>query len=193
MKKSHLMCAFCACVFTVVMFASSVQAATISIVPSSQTINVSETTAADLVISGLGNFASPSLGGFDIDVTFDDSILSFNSETFGTLLGASIQDVDTSTPGVVNLFEVSLESVSTLDGIQPDSFLLATLMFDGIALGASQLGFGFVLLSDAIGDVIPNPTLVPASVTVVPLPASIWLFVTGLLGLTGISRTKRSV
>ena len=189
MKKSRLMCAFCACVFTVVMFVSSVQAATISIVPSSQTINVSETTAADLVISGLGNFTSPSLGGFDIDVTFDDSILSFNSETFGTLLGASIQGVDTSTPGVVSLFEVSLESVSTLDGLQPDSFLLATLMFDGIALGTSQLGFGYVLLSDAIAGEIPT-TLVPAVVTVVPLPASIWLFASALGGLIGIARRK---
>ena len=192
MKKSSLMCAFYTCVFTVAIIASSVQAATISIVPSSQTINVSETAAVDLVISGLGNFASPSLGAFDVDVTFDDSILSFNSETFGTLLGSSIQGVDTSTSGVVRLGEVSLESVPALDLLQPDSFLLATLMFDGIALGTSQLGFGTVVLSDAFGGSIPNPTLVPANLTVVPVPAAVWLFGSGLLGLVGIARRKKA-
>lgn len=84
-----------------------------------------------------------------------------------------------------------MESVLTLDGLQPDSFLLATLTFNGASAGTSQLGFGAVVLSDALGNVIANPTLVPASITVVPLPAAIWLFGSGVLGLIGIARRKK--
>jgi len=178
--------------FAIVVFSGSAVSVTLTLVPSSQTINISETATADLLISGLGEFASPSLGAFDIELIFDDSIFAFNSESFGSLLGTSIQGVDTSTPGVAGLYEVSLEGVSTLDALQPGSILLAILKFDSIGVGTSPLEFGNVVLSDAIGDVIPNPALVAANVTVVPLPTSILLFVTGLLGLSGISKRKRA-
>ncbi len=47
---------------------SEALAITISLTPSSQTIGVSGIAYLNLVISGLGSMASPSLGGFFIDL-----------------------------------------------------------------------------------------------------------------------------
>jgi len=171
-----------------VVFSGSADSATLLLVPSWQTIKVSETATVDLLISGLGDFTSPSLGAFDIDINFNNSALTFRSETFGTFLGTSIQSVDTSIPGAVNLAEVSLESVPKLDCLQPDSFLLAKLTFEGIRVSTSLVGFGTADLSDALGNVIANPTLVPGNVQVVPIPTAVWLLGAGLIGLLGLRR-----
>lgn len=168
----------------IVVFSSGTQSATLTLAPSSQAIDLNDMLSIDLLISDLGDLSSPSLGAFDVDITFDNSILSFNSETFGTMLGLSIQNVNTSASGVIGLSEVSLELTATLDSIQPDSFLLATLMFQGIGEGTTPLGFSSIALSDAIGSVIPNPAFISSSATVVvPLPASVWLFLSAFGGL----------
>ena len=177
--------------FAFIVVSTSAFSATLSLEPTTQTINFSETASVDLLISGLGDFTSPSLGAFDVDINFDNTVISFSTATFGTFLGTSIQGVDTSTPGMVKLDEVSLESVPTLDGLQSDSFLLATLTFDGTSAGRSQLEFGAVVLSDAFGSIIADPTLVPSSITVVPLPAAVWLFGSGMLGLLSMARRKK--
>lgn len=171
----------------------STVAATISLLPSSHTIDFGDVVAVDLYISDLGNLSSPSLGAFDVEITFNESILSFDSEIFGTLLGSSIQSVDTFTPGSISLSEVSLESALTLDGLQPDSFLLSTLTFDSISWGTSVLGLGSVNLGDALGGALPNPFLESTSVTVVPLPASIWLLASAFAGLITCARRKQVV
>jgi hypothetical protein len=180
-------------VFVTVFFPSSADAATISLLPASHTIDLGDIVLVDLIISDLGNFSSPSLGAFDVEITFDESILAFNSEIFGTLLGSSIQSVGTFTPGSIGLSEVSLESVLTLDGLQPDSFLLSTLTFDSIGWGTSVLGFGSVNIGDAMGGTLPNHILESASVTVVPLPASIWLFASAFASLLTYARRKQVV
>ena len=190
--RDVIMCKpFVSLFFAFIVVSTSAFSATLSLEPTTQTINFSETTSVDLLISGLGDFTSPSLGAFDVDINFDNTVISFSTATFGTFLGTSIQGVDTSTPGMVKLDEVSLESVPTLDGLQSDSFLLATLTFDGTGAGTSQLGFGAVVLSDAFGNIIADPTLVPSSVTVVPLSAAVWLFGSGMLGLLGMARRKK--
>src|ERR1043166_5041789 len=61
-------------------------AITISLTPSSQSIGVSGIAYLNLVISGLGSLASPSLGGFFIDLTYNSAIVSANSVVFGTSL-----------------------------------------------------------------------------------------------------------
>jgi len=62
------------------------QALIIAIDPSSQSVQVGATTTADLVISRIGDAVAPSLEEFDLDVSFDPSILSFSGPILGNLL-----------------------------------------------------------------------------------------------------------
>ena len=96
------------------------QAILLSLVPDSQNVPVGSAVAVDLMISGLGDHAAPSLGAFDVNVNFDPGLFSVNpgSITFGGGLGdpnsageTSIQ-VDTGTAGLANLVEVSLLEVN---------------------------------------------------------------------------------
>ena len=142
----------CLALVLVLMFfsSSSVQAISLDFVPSTQQVDIGSTVDVDIVISGLGDFTDPSLGVFDLDVIFDPTILSFDSVTFGLLLGdpslgEAITVEDASTPGTVNLFEVSLlegDAVTCffcippfLNDLQPSSFTLATLTFDTLSVG----------------------------------------------------------
>lgn len=59
----------------VLLHGSFAHAISLSIVPSPQSVGVGGSVSVDLTISGLGNFASPSLSTFDLDVTFNPAIL----------------------------------------------------------------------------------------------------------------------
>lgn len=181
--------------------ATLAQAITLSINPVSQTVTAGTSTSAALVISGLGDGAAPSLGVFDIDLTFDPSILSFSGATFGDpVLGdqldlfalGSITSV-TSGVGTVNLFELSLDSVSDLDSLQAGSFTLAVLSFDAIGGGISGLGISINALGDSLGDPLGAETQA-GSITVqapIPEPSSLLLMIPGLFVLMGYTKARK--
>ena len=96
----------------------------------------------------------------DLDVTFDDSILSFLGFTFGDpILGdqldlsglGSLTDVAPGA-GTVNLFELSFDPPADLDSLQAGSFTLGTLAFLAISSGLSDLGLSVNALGDASGN-----------------------------------------
>jgi hypothetical protein len=58
----------------------------VSLEPDSQSISVGSSVSMYLVVSGLGNFASPSLGRFDFDLSYNPAILSAVSVSFGSHL-----------------------------------------------------------------------------------------------------------
>lgn len=133
-------------------------------------------------ISGLGNGAPPSLGAYDLDVSFDDVILDFAGLTFGdpvlgnqldfSVFGSIADFSEDSDPniGLVDFFEISLEPPGVLDSSQADSFIVATLTFDGT--DPSSLSFASVVLSDSVGNRIA-----------VPEPATLALIGLGLAGI----------
>jgi hypothetical protein len=146
-----------------------------------------------LDISGLTAGGPDSLGAFDLDVTFDDSVLELHSVIFGTSLGdeglgEAITFVDSSTAGVVGLDEVSLLFDFELDAIQGESFTLANIILRGIAKGSSNLGLENVVLSDAFGFQLPDPTLQGANVSV-PEPATLFLLASGFAAM-GLWRVR---
>ena len=171
-------------------------AALVSFSPSSQSVAEGDNVSVDLRISGLGDDI---LAGFDLNISFDDSILGFQSFTFGTgldLFGfGSIQDVDDFLPGLVNVAEISFESDDDLKALQPNDFILGTFTFSALSIGTSALSitaplFGGALVGENASEL--DMQVQDGSVSVVPIPAAIWLFGTGLIGLLGYSKRRKA-
>ena len=136
-------------------------------------------------IAGLGAFTAPSLGAFDLDVSFDPLHVSFNIALYGDPVLGDLLDVSgggsiqLTTPGTasVNLAEISLDPASLLDAFQPDAFTLATLIFDPIVTSPTPTQFDLspIAFGDAQGD--------PLAVTVIPEPSSLLLLAAALAAL----------
>jgi hypothetical protein len=101
----------------------------------------------------------------------------------------SLGSVTSTTPGAgsVNVFELSLDSPSDLNGLQASAFTLVSLTFNTIAVGTSPLGLTVNALGDADGNALVATTE-PGSVTVtgpttVPELDTIWLLATGTISL----------
>ena len=178
-------------------------------VPISQSVAVSNPVSVALAILDLGNLTTPSLSTFDLNLTFDPTILAFSSAIFGdpTLgdqldvlgLGVNPSSSSLTNPGILNLFELSLDSPDDLNSLQAGDFTLVTVFFNTIAAGISPL----TLIVNTLGDANGNPlttTLGTGSITVtgqpptpIPEPSTMVLLSTGLLSLfTYTWRHRRS-
>ncbi len=142
-----------------------------------------------IVISGLSSASAPSLGGYDFDIGFDPAHLSFNSAIFGDSvlgnqldlfnLGSNYTTANLVSPGILNLSELSFDAIADLNTLQADSFTLATLSFNMLNPGTSQLTVAINVLSDAEGSaLLANNTSV--DITTVPVPGAAWLMLSGL-------------
>lgn len=207
LKKQFLICLM---VLFGLLHMGAGSAATLSFDPSSQTVGLGDSVNVDLRISGLG---SDILTAFDLDISFDDSILSFQSFTvgpgptgldpFGLDLGLLSYGFDLGF-GTAAVGDLSLETDPTLQLFQPDSFVLGTLNFGTLGIGTSALSIGGLGLAGECGafDSISGDCLfvteldmqvLDGSVSVVPVPAAVWLFGTGLIGLIGFSKRRKVI
>ena len=154
------------------MSSISAQTITIDIVPPAQDVVLGDPVEVDLIISGLGDGLDPSLGTFDLDLTFDPAILSFQTATFGDQLNViGLGSITQVAPGVmnVNLFELSLDPPVDLDILQQGNFTLATLSFATEDVGSSSLDLFINDLGDALGDPL-SASVTSGLVTVEPEP-----------------------
>jgi len=181
------------------MSVTRVHAVGLTFVPASQDVNTNDLAVVDLQVVGVGDHTSPSLGGFDVTVTFNPSVLSFVGATFGGFLGdiGLVEALGMVTPpppsGVVNLFEVSLLTGGELATLQSSSFVIASLTFQAITGGSSALSLSKVILSDENGVELVDPDLLGGVITVrgggggggtvVPEPSTFVLVASCLLGL----------
>ncbi|MEE9398524.1 MAG: hypothetical protein V3V31_16115 [Methylococcales bacterium] len=186
-------------ILPLLMTSGMVQAISIGFNPVSQSVTTGDTIITDVVISDLGSGAAPSIGTYDLDITFDDSHLSFVSTSFGNQLdlfglGSTASDILTGA-GVLNLFELSFDLPADLDALQADSFSLATLTFDVLTTNSSALG----IVVNALGDSLANPltadvaagNITSTDLTVtVPEPAVLLLLLPGLIALGITARNK---
>jgi hypothetical protein len=178
------------------LWINSALAISLGFVPSTQTVGL-ESFYVDVVISGLDS-AGEVVSSFDLDVTYDDTILSATGVTFGNFLGGpsdSFQDFILK-PGLIDFAETSLLSDSGLDSLQPDSFTLATLNFVAISLGTSALQFSGGA-DDIKGRDAQALTVEPSdgsvSVSAVPEPSTILLMGIGLLGFAAGIKRRSSI
>ncbi|MDP3334953.1 MAG: cohesin domain-containing protein [Methylococcaceae bacterium] len=145
----------------------------------------------DIGISGLASGAAPSLSGYDVNLSFDPSYLSFTGVVFGDAALGNQLDLaslgsttifELAGAGIVNLFELSGDTVEDLNTLQADSFNLATVTFDVLNAGTSLLQLDLNALVDAGGNTLSAITL-SAPVTTVPLPSAFLLMAPALAGL----------
>jgi hypothetical protein len=151
-------------------------------------------------IAGLFDGAAPSLGAFDLEVTFDPTALELAAVTFGdSALGdqldlfglGSVQGADFLTPSQLEVFELSLDSADDLNALQAGNFTLLTLNLKLLRGGTTSLGFGgLVTLSDADGNRLQASMAPAISVTAVPEPGTFVLVAIG--GGTFVRRRLRA-
>jgi hypothetical protein len=186
----------------VLLFAGRVGAVSLEVVSSENSLFLTGLVDVSVVVSDLGNGAPPSVGAFDLELQFDNTLVSINSASVSGGLGDfGLGEAVTGT--VVNatdvdVFEVSLLTPAELNALQTDSFTLFTVTFKGIAPGTAA--FNVVLnapLSDELGDPIVTPTLTNLVLEVIapiPVPAlTPWALALLLLSLlsAGLLRLGR--
>lgn len=191
--------------FIFILSIGSAFGVTLSLIPSTTLIEPNAPVDVDVVIDGLGSFTSPTLGAFQVEVTFADSILTVDTVSYGLLLGDpfSVLETDVVTtirPGMVDLDEVSFLLDTDLDIRQPETFTLGTVSFLGQGLGSSILDFGMIDLSDASGNTIRVDALSTNSIRVespgqgpvVPEPSTFLLFGSGMAAIAAWRWIRKS-
>jgi hypothetical protein len=174
---------------------------TLSLQPASSTISVGGVGTVDVVISGLGNGVTPSLGGYILEISYDPALVLPTAVTFGPHLDAGIAGSSSAwmivSPGTLGIDEVSFEDSAALNASQPPSFTLATLTFQGLAAGVSAIGFLSVDLTSedpccGLDADIANASLTVAASTTVPEAGATWLLLgLALVGLHGFGASRR--
>lgn len=174
--------------------ANPVWAISLSFNPFAQSVGAGASFEVDLVISGLENV---DLGAFDVDISFDDSILQFKSYTLCNELGHLSWEADDWSLGDLGNGTVNINEVSWLWDLssQSDSFTLARLFFTGLNTGTSDVTSGLmysrVVLSDAFGlELVTDVESASVTIAPVPEPGTLMLFAAGIVGIVRF-RKKR--
>jgi hypothetical protein len=176
---------------------------TLSLSPASQTIGVGGLETYNLNISGLkgsADYNGPALGAFTVTLDYNSTIASLQSDTFGNLSGLDLLNTsgssftsDSSTAGVIQLTEYSLDSAATLESSQTASFTLATFTLEGVSAGTTPLTFDVsnTSLSDENGSSLDliNANGGSLTVTSVPEPGACALGALAL-GMFGVRRIR---
>jgi hypothetical protein len=184
------------CLGLLLLPAAEAGAVSIALLPSLSSVGVGDALGLEVVIAGLGDGVAPSLGSYDLDVSYDPALLSFGSVEFGSLLGGPADSLQSAAggAGVVDFAELSLLSPAELDALQGGSFTLATLHFTAIGAGASSLSVTQALAGNGVGRPLTVESVAGARVVAgaIPEPAAAALFGLGALALVHSLRARRS-
>jgi hypothetical protein len=181
--------------FALSLAVSAPSLASVILSAASQIVSQGQLTTIEVNISGLGN--GTALGGFDLNIGFDPSLLGFSSAAYGDpTLGDQLDlegfgtytDTVTGT-GTTEITELSFDSAFALTSLQAANFTLASLTFDALAPGVSPVTLSVNALPDQNGNSIAAGTvsglidIQSAGGAAVPEPGTWLLFCGGLVML----------
>ncbi len=178
------------------------RAVVLSFNPTTSNVQLGDIFSVDIRISGLGDGEAPSLGTFDLDVSFDAAVINVTSLPAGVVFGDQLDQSGLGSitgasfiAGGINLFEISFDSVEDLNNLQAADFTIATLQFEALSEGTGALEFSNSVLGDELGDVI-LPTelgtgIVNIGVVKVPEPTILALMGLGLASLGFVRHRKK--
>jgi hypothetical protein len=166
-------------------------------------------TSGEMITFTVGMTPSSAITGYTLDIRYDETELSFNtSEQLVPFFGgfvppylldpATVASSDAGSSGLATSDSGRASVLQTSDS-EPvgNLFSLTFTVLDPIADGMDDLMVG--ILDGAADDINPplsgspftiDPGVVTAQIGAVPVPAAIWLFGSGLLGLVGVARRK---
>lgn len=176
-------------VIVALLLSSQSHGVSISLSPIANTVDLPDQIVIDINM----DFASdPTLGG-GFDVFFDPALVSFVSYVLDPTLGSDPDFSRDPDPLTGKLEGIAFGNFNGISG--PSR--VGTLTFDTIAAGTAS--FSAADTTDPLkgGEFISEETFqaqvvdyVGADVTVVPLPAGIWLFGSGIIGLVAAARRR---
>jgi hypothetical protein len=193
MKKSRLLGAVCAFVLSAPLQAAIVIDFGTGLLGSGGSINYDGTnaTGTDILIGSLdvqgttsanGTYVVDALLVFDTmadTITIEGTIAALGINVDTVLLSGSFNSFSvTSYPGPTEVFQA--------DG--PDTKSIDLLEALGVDTGTAFNFFGFSI--ESANGVVNSTDFI--NTAVVPVPAAVWLFGSGLLGMIGIARRKKS-
>jgi hypothetical protein len=190
-------------VLAALVTAAPAHAVTISFDPSSTIVDVGDLVNIDVVISGL-DASEDIVSAYDLDVTYNSSIVNATGVDFGPFLGGPgfvLEDFILSS-GRIDFAAESLLTDQQLAALQPDSFVLATLSFIALTPGTTALNFdpvappGILIVSFG-GFPIDPATIIAGTGEIVvrgpvqtPEPSTLWLGLVGLLAARELRRRR---
>ena len=185
--------------FGALLMASQVNAATVQISPANLPIIVS--TPFLLTVQGV-DFAPTNGGGFSL--TWDENAVALfmsATEINNSLFLNGFIPVSTSlAPGRLDVsFSTVVEGITL--PTQSGNFDISTLVFDTVTVSVTDISFianqpAWVDENNVAFAPTLQPNYVGASISIttpegiVPVPAAVWLFGSGLIGLIGLARHK---
>jgi len=186
-------------ILAVSLMSSQSWATSLKLIPDAMTIHSGDLVNVVVQLEGLD--ATLDVSAIDFDVNFDPNVITFDSYILTDQLGTvNVDAVDMSglkSPGCFNLAELSLLSWNGISlPAQDEPLTLATISFIGKNKGISDLSFTLLPLDNSILDYYGNGISVStstASITNVPEPSTIMLYLSGLLSLLGLGAFRKKV
>lgn len=178
--------------------ASRAEAVSLAVTPSANEVGLGQLVSLSIEIAGLGAGPDQSLSSFDLDLRYDPLVLAPVSVLFGTELGVLGVEAFSSWqllvgPARVDLAMASLLPSATLDATQPGAFVLATVVFQAVALGGSSVFLDQAQLADTSNvpggnEIVVDEALQAVVNVVIPEPATILLVGAGLAAVAARRR-----
>lgn len=173
-------------IFGLTLLCGQATAATIGWESAPGTINVGD--SFSLKITGSGFTTNVDGGG--VNFSYDSSVLN--------VVSVSIDEVVWDFGGSGISTGLIDNGAGTVDGIMVNAFSpvsgnfdVASIQFQAVGFGTSALNLTEYVLNPWASDgSLINPVMSNISLTVVPVPAAVWLFGSGLLALVGMTRRK---
>ncbi len=171
---------------TLILASTPLSAATVSWSAPTTNVNVNDVFSLNIIGSGF----TTNVDGGGVNFLYDASVLNVMSVSIDESVWDFLPDTGTINNVVGSVDDIM---VNAFFNVITGDFNVASVTFQAVGTGTTGL-----LLSEsffnpwAVGGSLINPGYIDASVTVsaVPVPAAVWLFGSGLIGLIGLAKRK---